>query len=178
MEPRRSAAEHLGPVLGPGDPGDPAPSAAGPSGSAMQQLRLAYSRLCKEGGAEPQEAVLQRLQELPRGRLDLAAQSLTVDTCRALGKLLPKDALLTEVILSDCMLSEEGGHPGLRGAAGVATIATGELGLGSRPLPGSARPGALRGVRVPRQPLAESCSLPPDLVFVRGLLLFLKILFV
>ncbi|XP_025324138.1 leucine-rich repeat-containing protein 45 [Canis lupus baileyi] len=81
----------------------------------MQQLRLAYSRLCKEGGAEPQEAVLQRLQELPRGRLDLAAQSLTVDTCRALGKLLPKDALLTEVILSDCMLSEEGASLLLQG---------------------------------------------------------------
>ncbi|XP_041580758.1 leucine-rich repeat-containing protein 45 isoform X2 [Vulpes lagopus] len=81
----------------------------------MQQLRLAYSRLCKEGGAEPQEAVLQRLQELPRGRLDLAAQSLTVDTCRALGKLLPKDALLTEVVLSDCMLSEEGASLLLQG---------------------------------------------------------------
>ncbi|CAD7668418.1 unnamed protein product [Nyctereutes procyonoides] len=81
----------------------------------MQQLRLAYSRLCREGGAEPQEAVLQRLQELPRGRLDLAAQSLTVDTCRALGKLLPRDALLTEVILSDCMLSEEGASLLLQG---------------------------------------------------------------
>nr|XP_045369422.1 leucine-rich repeat-containing protein 45 isoform X2 [Camelus bactrianus] len=74
----------------------------------MEELRRAYSRLCKESGAEPQESVLQQLQELSRGRLDLATQSLTVDSCRALGKLLQKGSLLTELILSDCMLSEEG----------------------------------------------------------------------
>ncbi|XP_016019280.2 leucine-rich repeat-containing protein 45 isoform X2 [Rousettus aegyptiacus] len=74
----------------------------------MEEFRRSYSRLCKESGAEPQESVLQRLHELPRGRLDLATQSLTVDTCRALGKLLQSEALLTELVLSDCMLSEEG----------------------------------------------------------------------
>uniref|UniRef100_A0A452SHU0 Leucine rich repeat containing 45 n=1 Tax=Ursus americanus TaxID=9643 RepID=A0A452SHU0_URSAM len=74
----------------------------------MEEFRHSYRRLCKESGAEPQETVLQQLQELPRGRLDLATQSLTVETCRALGKLLQKEALLTELILSDCMLSEEG----------------------------------------------------------------------
>ncbi|XP_045841587.1 leucine-rich repeat-containing protein 45 isoform X2 [Meles meles] len=74
----------------------------------MEEFGRCYSRLCRESGAEPQETVLQRVQELPRGRLDLATQSLTVDTCRALGKLLQKEALLTELILSDCMLSEEG----------------------------------------------------------------------
>ncbi|XP_045345870.1 leucine-rich repeat-containing protein 45 isoform X1 [Leopardus geoffroyi] len=74
----------------------------------MEEFRHSYSRLCRESGAEPQETVLQQLQGLPRGRLDLATQSLTVDTCRALGELLQKEALLTELILSDCMLSEEG----------------------------------------------------------------------
>uniref|UniRef100_A0A8D1BX18 Leucine rich repeat containing 45 n=1 Tax=Sus scrofa TaxID=9823 RepID=A0A8D1BX18_PIG len=74
----------------------------------MEELQRAYSRLCKESGAEPQEAVLQRLHGLLRGRLDLATQSLTLDTCRALGKLLQKEALLTELVLSDCMLSDEG----------------------------------------------------------------------
>ncbi|XP_029782960.1 leucine-rich repeat-containing protein 45 [Suricata suricatta] len=74
----------------------------------MEELGHSYSRLCRECGAEPQESVLQQLQELPRGRLDLATQSLTVDTCRALGELLRKETLLTELILSDCMLSEEG----------------------------------------------------------------------
>ncbi|KAF5911384.1 hypothetical protein HPG69_018687 [Diceros bicornis minor] len=74
----------------------------------MEELWRSYSRLCKESGAEPQETVLQQLHELPRGRLDLATQSLTVDTCRALGKLLQKEALLTQLVLSDCMLSEEG----------------------------------------------------------------------
>ncbi|XP_057570036.1 leucine-rich repeat-containing protein 45 isoform X2 [Hippopotamus amphibius kiboko] len=74
----------------------------------MEEFRRAYSRLCKESGAEPQETVLQQLHQLAQGRLDLATQSLTVDTCRALGKLLPKETLLTELVLSDCMLSEEG----------------------------------------------------------------------
>ncbi|XP_053749349.1 leucine-rich repeat-containing protein 45 isoform X3 [Panthera pardus] len=74
----------------------------------MEEFRHSYSRLCKESGAEPQETVLQQLQGLPRGRLDLATQSLTVDTCRALGELLQKETLPTELILSDCMLSEEG----------------------------------------------------------------------
>ncbi|XP_036124559.1 leucine-rich repeat-containing protein 45 isoform X1 [Molossus molossus] len=74
----------------------------------MEELRSSYSRLCRESGAEPQEAVLQQLHELPRGRLDLATQSLTPDTCRALGKLLQKEVHLTDLVLSDCMLSEEG----------------------------------------------------------------------
>ncbi|ELK12232.1 Leucine-rich repeat-containing protein 45 [Pteropus alecto] len=74
----------------------------------MEEFRRSYSRLCEESGAQPQESVLQRLHELPPGRLDLATQSLTVDTCRALGKLLRNEALLTELVLSDCMLSEEG----------------------------------------------------------------------
>ncbi|XP_078231113.1 leucine-rich repeat-containing protein 45 isoform X5 [Callithrix jacchus] len=76
----------------------------------MEEFRRCYSRLCRESGAEPQEAVLQQLHQLPRGRLDLATQSLTVDTCRALGKLLPRETLCTELVLSDCMLNEEGGQ--------------------------------------------------------------------
>ncbi|KAM5309032.1 leucine-rich repeat-containing protein 45 isoform 2-T2 [Glossophaga mutica] len=74
----------------------------------MEELPRSYSRLCRESGAEPQEAVLQQLRAAPRGRLDLATQSLTLDTCRALGELLQKEAQLTELVLSDCMLSEEG----------------------------------------------------------------------
>ncbi|XP_012308118.1 leucine-rich repeat-containing protein 45 isoform X2 [Aotus nancymaae] len=81
----------------------------------MEEFRRSYSRLCRESGAEPQEAVLQQLHQLPRGRLDLATQSLTVDTCRALGKLLPRETLCTELVLSDCMLSEEGATLLLRG---------------------------------------------------------------
>lgn len=81
----------------------------------MEELPRSYSRLCRERGAEPQEAVLQRLHELPRGRLDLATQSLSLDTCRALGALLPKETQLTELVLSDCMLSEEGASLLLQG---------------------------------------------------------------
>lgn len=105
----------------------------------MEEFRHSYRRLCKESGAEPQETVLQQLQELPRGRLDLATQSLTVETCRALGKLLQKEALLTELILSDCMLSEEGGHwsagrgkdspCNFRVGVGVKSFASGQPGL-------------------------------------------------
>lgn len=76
----------------------------------MEDLQRAYSRLCKESGADPQEAVLRQLQQPLQGRLDLTGQSLTVDTCWALGKLLQNQTVWTELILSDCMLSEEGGH--------------------------------------------------------------------
>lgn len=107
----------------------------------MEEFRRSYSRLCKESGAEPQESVLQRLHELPPGRLDLATQSLTVDTCRALGKLLQNEALLTELVLSDCMLSEEGGHRGL---------------VGGRPAPASSG-----GVGVKPVDVASPCSVRP-----------------
>lgn len=80
----------------------------------MDELRHSYSRLCQESGAEPQESVLERLHELHSGRLDLATLSLTVDSCRALGRLLPTAAGLEELVLSDCMLSEEGGRPWAR----------------------------------------------------------------
>lgn len=73
----------------------------------MEELRRFYSHLCKESGAEPQEAVLRQLHQAPQGRLDLAGQSLTVDTCRALGKLLQNQTVWSELVLSDCMLSEE-----------------------------------------------------------------------
>ncbi|XP_074080953.1 leucine-rich repeat-containing protein 45 [Macrotis lagotis] len=78
----------------------------------MEEFRRSYSRLCKDSGAEPQEAVLKQLHDLREGhhksRLDLATQSLSVDTCGALGKLLQNDILFSVVLLSDCMMSEEG----------------------------------------------------------------------
>ncbi|KAM6162972.1 leucine-rich repeat-containing protein 45 [Rhynchocyon petersi] len=74
----------------------------------MEEFRHAYRRLCQERGAEPQEGVLQQLQERRRGRLDLATQTLTADTCGALGRLLPTQTLFSELVLRDCMLSEEG----------------------------------------------------------------------
>ncbi|KAM9006628.1 leucine-rich repeat-containing protein 45 isoform X1 [Sarcophilus harrisii] len=78
----------------------------------MEEFRRSYSRLCKDSGAEPQEAVLKQLHDLREGhrknKLDLATQSLSVDTCGALGKLLQNDILFSMVLLSDCMMSEEG----------------------------------------------------------------------
>uniref|UniRef100_A0A8C9VAR3 Leucine rich repeat containing 45 n=1 Tax=Scleropages formosus TaxID=113540 RepID=A0A8C9VAR3_SCLFO len=78
----------------------------------MDEFKRTYLRFCKEVGVEPQESVLTQLQEM-RGtaggsRLDLAGHSLSVDTCAVLGRVLQKDTLFTEVVLSDCMLSEEG----------------------------------------------------------------------
>ncbi|XP_062976258.1 leucine-rich repeat-containing protein 45 [Elgaria multicarinata webbii] len=75
----------------------------------MDDIRRSYARLCKESGAEPQESILQHLEEATgRSRLDFATQSLSVDTCGALGKLLQDELQFTEIMLSDCMLSEEG----------------------------------------------------------------------
>lgn len=76
----------------------------------MDAFRQSYTRLCKESGAEPQESILPHLEEATgRNRLDLATQSLSVDSCGVLGKLLQDDLQFTEIILNDCMLSEEGG---------------------------------------------------------------------
>lgn len=88
-------------------------------------MQRSYSRLCRESGAEPQEAVLQQLHVAPRGRLDLATQSLTLDTCRALGELLQKETQLTELVLSDCMLSEEGGPEGRQAPGRLTTVEPG-----------------------------------------------------
>ncbi|XP_004639523.2 leucine-rich repeat-containing protein 45 [Octodon degus] len=81
----------------------------------MEELRRSYSRLCKESGAEPQEVVLRQLHQPPQSRLDLSGHSLTVDTCKALGKLLQNQTVWTELVLSDCMLSEEGATMLLQG---------------------------------------------------------------
>uniref|UniRef100_A0A8C3Y6U5 Leucine rich repeat containing 45 n=1 Tax=Catharus ustulatus TaxID=91951 RepID=A0A8C3Y6U5_CATUS len=76
----------------------------------MEQFGQEYARLCAAAGAAPQEAVLQRLREpdAARGRLDLAAQSLSLQTCSALGRLLPGAAPFAALALGDCGLSEEG----------------------------------------------------------------------
>ncbi|XP_023960489.1 leucine-rich repeat-containing protein 45 isoform X2 [Chrysemys picta bellii] len=78
----------------------------------MEEFRRAYIQLCKESGVQPQETVLQQLHELREGpgqsHLNFATQSLSVDTCRVLGKLLQDEILFTEILLSDCMLNEEG----------------------------------------------------------------------
>ncbi|KAJ7984793.1 hypothetical protein DPEC_G00358460 [Dallia pectoralis] len=92
----------------------------------MESFRRTYLRLCKEGGVEPQESVLAQLQDA-RGatsgsRLDLSGQSLSVDTCGVLGRVLDKDTLFTELILSDCMLTEEGAKLLLNGLCGNCTV--------------------------------------------------------
>ncbi|RXM33829.1 Leucine-rich repeat-containing protein 45 [Acipenser ruthenus] len=78
----------------------------------MEDFRRTYLRLCKENGLEPQESVLNQLHDVraagDSARLDLATQSLSVDTCAVLGRVLSNDVLFAEVVLSDCMLSEEG----------------------------------------------------------------------
>ncbi|XP_075296895.1 leucine-rich repeat-containing protein 45 isoform X2 [Opisthocomus hoazin] len=88
----------------------------------MEEFRRAYARLC----AAPQEAVLRRLRELGGaaggGRLDLAAQSLSLETCGALGRLLRGAAPCAEVALGDCGLSEEGVKLLLHGLCSNTTV--------------------------------------------------------
>lgn len=78
----------------------------------MEDFRRTYQQLCKEADLKPQESILIQLQEVRTAagstKLDLRGQSLTVESCSMLGKTLQKDTLFTELILSDCMLSEEG----------------------------------------------------------------------
>ncbi|MCI4384022.1 hypothetical protein PGIGA_G00033440 [Pangasianodon gigas] len=93
---------------------------------AMEDFRRTYQRLCKEAGVEPQESVLAQLQEVRAAaggtKLDLSGQSLTVESCSMLGKTLQKDTLFTELILSDCMLSEEGTKLLLKGLCSNTTV--------------------------------------------------------
>ncbi|KAM9222458.1 leucine-rich repeat-containing protein 45 [Leptosomus discolor] len=92
----------------------------------MEEFRRAYARLCAAGGAVPQEAVLRRLRErggaAGGGCLDLAAQSLSLETCGALGRLLPGAAPFAEVALGDCSLSEEGVKLLLHGLCSNTTV--------------------------------------------------------
>ncbi|XP_053495928.1 leucine-rich repeat-containing protein 45 [Ictalurus furcatus] len=92
----------------------------------MEDFRRTYQRLCKEAGVEPQESVLAQLQEVRAAtggaKLDLNGQSLTVESCSMLGKTLQKDTLFTELIFSDCMLSEEGTKLLLKGLCSNTTV--------------------------------------------------------
>ncbi|XP_059180421.1 leucine-rich repeat-containing protein 45 [Centropristis striata] len=91
----------------------------------MEDFRLTYLRLCKEGGVEPQESVVAQLQESRAAhgsRLDLSGQSLSADTCSVLARAFQKDTVFTEVLLSDCMLSEEGAKVLLTGLFGNTTV--------------------------------------------------------
>ncbi|XP_029311905.1 leucine-rich repeat-containing protein 45 [Cottoperca gobio] len=91
----------------------------------MEDFRRTYLRLCKENGVEPQESVVAQLQEsrVAQGsRLDLSGQSLSADTCSVLARAFQKDTVFTEVLLSDCMLSEEGAKILLTGLLGNTTV--------------------------------------------------------
>ena len=76
----------------------------------MEDFRRTYLRLCKESGVEPQESVVGRLQGggAQGASLDLSGQSLSAETCSVLARAFQRDTVFTEVLLSDCMLSEEG----------------------------------------------------------------------
>ncbi|XP_041321907.1 leucine-rich repeat-containing protein 45 isoform X2 [Pyrgilauda ruficollis] len=90
----------------------------------MERFGREYARLCAAAGAAPQEAVLRGLREPggPRGRLDLAAQSLSLPTCSALGRLLPGAAPFAALALGDCGLSEEGVRLLLNGLCTNTTV--------------------------------------------------------
>ncbi|XP_074778384.1 leucine-rich repeat-containing protein 45 [Athene noctua] len=87
----------------------------------MEEFRRGYARLC----AAPQEPVLRRLRG-PRGRgaarLDLAALSLSLETCGALARLLPGAAPFSALALGDCGLSEEGVKLLLHGLCSNTTV--------------------------------------------------------
>ncbi|KAK1163786.1 leucine-rich repeat-containing protein 45-like [Acipenser oxyrinchus oxyrinchus] len=92
----------------------------------MEDFRRTYLQPLEESGLEPQESVLNQLHDVRAAgdstRLDLATQSLSVDTCAVLGRVLYNDVLFTEVVLSDCMLSEEGVKLLLHGLCSNTTV--------------------------------------------------------
>ncbi|XP_069786301.1 leucine-rich repeat-containing protein 45 isoform X2 [Narcine bancroftii] len=91
----------------------------------MDDFKRTYLRLCKEFCIEPQECILNQLHVCDgnlRKRLDLSTQSLSVDTCAVLGKVLMNDVVFTEIMLCDCMLNEEGAKVLLYGLCANTTI--------------------------------------------------------
>lgn len=77
----------------------------------MEDFRSLYLRLCKEEGVEPQESVEAQLHKRSVGqesRLDLSGQSLSADTCSVLARAFQEGLVVTELLLSDCMLCAEG----------------------------------------------------------------------
>ncbi|XP_044153616.1 leucine-rich repeat-containing protein 45 [Bufo gargarizans] len=85
----------------------------------MDDLKRLYTRLCQEKGAEPQDTVLKELQKMKessgKGKLDFSTQNLSLESCQVLGLLLQTDVTFSHVVLSDCMLSEDGLKPILQG---------------------------------------------------------------
>ncbi|XP_059587866.1 leucine-rich repeat-containing protein 45 isoform X2 [Alligator mississippiensis] len=82
----------------------------------------AYARLCREGGAEPQQSVVQQLRARAGAGLDLAARSLSRDTCGALGRLLRDAAPFPALALADCMLGDDGAKLLLHGLCSNTTV--------------------------------------------------------
>uniref|UniRef100_A0A8C5U8Q3 Leucine rich repeat containing 45 n=1 Tax=Malurus cyaneus samueli TaxID=2593467 RepID=A0A8C5U8Q3_9PASS len=89
----------------------------------MERLEREYARLCAAAGAAPQEAVLRSLRELPgpRGRLDLAGHSLSLQT-RCPGPAVPGAAPCEEGALRGRAASGgERGGPGAHAAVFTLT---------------------------------------------------------
>ncbi|KAK7919512.1 hypothetical protein WMY93_010796 [Mugilogobius chulae] len=83
-------------------------------------LRSTYLNLCRESNLDPQEPVLSQLQRGPR--LDLSGLSLSSETCSMLSRTLHKNHVITELLLSNCMLSEEGATALLTGLIGSTSL--------------------------------------------------------
>ncbi|XP_078427108.1 leucine-rich repeat-containing protein 45 [Cetorhinus maximus] len=92
----------------------------------MDDFKRTYLCLCKEACIEPQECILNQLHDVCDGnlrkRLDLSTQSLSIDACAVLGKVLTNDIVFTEITLCDCMLNEEGAKLLLYGLCANTTI--------------------------------------------------------
>ncbi|CAL9699623.1 unnamed protein product [Knipowitschia caucasica] len=86
----------------------------------MGDLRSTYLSLCRSSGVDPQEGVLSQMQRGPR--LDLSGHNLSTDTCSVLSRTLQKNQSVTELLLSNCMLCEEGAVALLTGLVGSSSL--------------------------------------------------------
>ena len=96
----------------------------------MEEFRVLFLHLCQEHRIDPQESVCKRIEELSANnatQLDLSNNTLTLGTCEVLGKTLTHDLAFTSLVLSDCMLNEEGAKILLSGLSKNSTIKTLDL---------------------------------------------------
>ncbi|NP_001184030.1 leucine-rich repeat-containing protein 45 isoform 1 [Xenopus tropicalis] len=92
----------------------------------MDEFKRLYVFMCQERGSEPQESVLSQMKEIrestKRRQLDLSTQSISQESCQVLGILLQNDVTFTQVLLSDCMISEDGLKAFLQGMQSNSVI--------------------------------------------------------
>jgi len=93
--------------------------------SCNDKLQKLYVRLCKEYDDEPQSCILRKLSNYDKsddGILDFSNSTLTLTSCKIIGKLLSDETFIVKLNLGDCMINEKSLKCLLRGLSSNTCI--------------------------------------------------------